>query len=615
MSVALFPLRDNETLESNFGRYAEFFGLKSTRWLRMQLFGYIGKPGIKLPNSISRLAEEARDYWRISAEDVVKKHTEYLYATRIASPSLREEVLRNMLHPPERSLCGRVSAYGQRRERISGLRYCEECLAQWRGKRVEAYWKVNHQLPGVFYCDEHGIALRAVDQNLVDYDFGITIGRCVGALDRVIIQPASESESRAVLDIARLSVDQRRFDENIPLSRKYRDMLQSGGFSKTKLTINRGALVSEWLAYFGPEYCHLTGISARRIVTWLCNIEENSAIERFSHPFMYVAAESFLKNRILSIGSFVPAHRRKLIPVKFRGGNPPCFELPPCVGALHQGDDVYKVSGYLIRSGGWKVVCSCGVSYRVLNVCVSEAATMIPFAYGVRYRTKFAELLKSGWTPKKAASELHLGATTGWSWARKSKPKHRGPISTVEIKNNRSEWRILVDSAPRTMRITSAQRANPRLYDLLNKNDHVWFSKFNRSHRSWRTEALFHVNGIDLEGERVRKAWAEIMQMEPPVRATRTAILDRAGLPLHLASETHALSPLWAELAETREAHRERVVSWLCTFSTKHHMRRGNIAINDAIRGTGLNMRSFTGEQKVRIRESVLKKSKEIIRG
>nr|WP_254597705.1 hypothetical protein [Burkholderia lata] len=100
------------------------------------------------------------------------------------------------------------------------------------------------------------------------------------------------------------------------------------------------------------------------------------------------------------------------------------------------------------------------------------------------------------------------------------------------------------------------------------------------------------------------------MQMEPPVRATRAAILDEAGLPQHLASETYARSPLWTELAETREAHRERVISWLGSFSMKHHMRKGNSAINDVIRGTGLTMQSFTDEQKRRIREFVLQSSK-----
>lgn len=607
MSVALFPLRDNETLESNFGRYAEFFGLKSTKWLRGQLFGYVGKPGIKLPNSISRLAEEARDYWRMSAEDVVKNHTEYLYATKIVSPSMREEILRNMLRPPERGSSGRLSAYGQRSERVPGLRYCEECLAQWRDKRVGAYWKLNHQLPGVFYCDEHKVALKVVDQNRVNYDFGVTVGRCAGALDRVIIQPASQSEVSAVMDIARLSVDGRRFGESISLPRKYRDMLRKSGFLRLDSKVNRGALVSECLAYFGSEYCYLAGINARRVLDWLGNIEARASVDKFFHPFMYIAAESFLENRILSLGSFVPARRRKLIPVKCGSVNPSCLDLPPCGGVLHQDGDFYEVSWYLIRSGGWKVVCSCGISYRVLGV--GEAARMTPFAYGARYRMKFSELLKQGWSRKKAATELHLSKTTGSSWARKSKPKRRDPMSMAEIRKSRTEWRSLVDGAPRTMRITSARRANPGLYEMLKKNDHVWFSKFNRSHRSWRTEAPFHINGIDLEGEGARKAWSEIMKMEPPIRATRTAILDRAGLPLHLASETHARSPLWAELTETREAHRERVVSWLCRFAANHRMRKGNDAINDVIRGAGLNMRSFTFEQKGRIREFVSRSS------
>ncbi|VWC75712.1 hypothetical protein BLA39750_00854 [Burkholderia lata] len=610
MAIALFPLRDNETLESNFGRYAEFFGLKSTRWLRGRLFGYIGKPGVKLPNSISRLAEQTHDCWRMSAEDIVENHTEYLYATRAVSPTMREEILRSMLRPPERGSSGRLSAYAPKRERVPGLRYCEECLAQCRDRHVDAYFKLNHQLPGVFYCDEHWIVLKVIDQCEVNYDFGITVGRCVNGVGQAIIQSTSQSELSAAMDVARLSVDRTRLSENVPLALKCHDLLRKSGFLRLDSTINGGALIYEWQAYFGSEYCFLAGINARRIWAWLANVESCAYLNKFVNPFMYVAAESFLENRILSPGSFVPAHRRKLIPVKCRSADPPSLDLPQCVGALHQNGDSYKMSGYLIRSGGWKVVCSCGISYRVLDACQDKAVKMIPFAYGARYRRKFIELLERGCSPKRAARELHLGETTGLSWACKSKPKRREPISMAEIRGYRTEWRRLVDGAPCTTRIMSAQRGNPGLYEILRKNDHTWFVKFNRCHRSWRTEAPFHVNGIDLEGERVRKAWSEIMQMEPPVRATRAAILDEAGLPQHLASETYARSPLWTELAETREAHRERVISWLGSFSMKHHMRKGNSAINDVIRGTGLTMQSFTDEQKRRIREFVLQSSK-----
>lgn len=605
MAVSLFPLCDDESLDSNIGRYAKFFGLKDTRLLRGQLFGYVGRPGIKLPNSISRLAEQTEGYWGLSAEEIVKKHTEYCYATRVVSSAMRDEILRNMLQPPERGSSGRLSAYGMGRDRVTGLRYCEECLAQWRDNGAQPYWKVSHQLPGVYFCEEHMTSLKVVAQNIAEKSLDITLGWSRGALDIPIIQSVSQSERGAVMDIARLSAERTGADD-VSLMKKFYDLLRRGDFLRENSTINRNYLVCEWLAHYGPEYCFLSGISARRIMLWSFNIEWHARGDHFVYPFMYVAAESFLRNRISSHGSFVPAPRRKLIPVKGGESIFPCLDLPPCAGALHENNDVCAVSGHLIRSGGWKVVCSCGISYRVLDTLPGLVAEMTPFAYGARYRERFDELLARGFSPKKAARELHISDTAGISWAHRGKSQGRNAMSVSEVRNKRAEWRRLVGDAPPEMRITSAQRENPELYEALRKNDSAWFAKFNKHHRSWRSAALFHVNGIDVEGGRARKAWSEIMQMEPPVRATRIAILDKAGLPLHLASEANARSPLWAELAETREAHRERVISWFGSIAKNYRLRKGNIAINEIIRGTGLNMRSFSAEQKARIRRFVL---------
>ncbi|WP_157657376.1 TnsD family Tn7-like transposition protein [Burkholderia ubonensis] len=607
MAVALFPLCDDETLDSNIGRYAKFFRLKSTRWLRGQLFGYVGKPGIKLPNSISRLAEQTEDYWGLSAEEIVKEHTEYWYATRVASSAMRDEILRTMLQPPEPGSLGRLSAYRMRGDRITGLRYCEECLAQWRANGTEPYWKVSHQLPGVYFCEVHMVALKVVAQSIEEINLDPTVVRRNGALDLTIIQSTSQSERAAAMDVVRLSVERTVPNEDIPLMQKYYDLLRHGGFLRPDSTINRNTLVYEWLDYYGSEYCFLAGINSRRILAWSFNIGWRARRDHYVYPFMYVAAESFLRNRLSSRGSFLPAPRRKLIPVKGGESILPCLDLPPCAGVLHEDNDSCTVSGHLIRSGGWKVVCSCGISYRVLDVFPGEAVEMAPFAYGSRYRKGFDELLARGLSPKKAARELHISNTTGMSWAHggKSQGHESISVSISEIKKMRAEWRHLVGDASPEMRITSAQRENPDLYEMLRKNDYAWFVKFNRRHRSWRSAALFHVNGIDVEGGKARSAWSEIMQMEPPVRATRSAILDKAGLPLHLASEANARSPLWAELAETRDAHRERVILWIGSLSKNRRLPRGNVAINEIIRGTGLNMRSFTAEQKARIRQFI----------
>ncbi|WP_081074959.1 TnsD family Tn7-like transposition protein [Burkholderia stagnalis] len=602
MAVALFPLCEGETLGSNFGRYAEFLGLKSTARLRVHLFGYVGKPSAKLPSSISRLAEQARDYWNVSGEYIVKNHTEFWYATRVVSPSLREEILKNMLCPPERGSAGRLSAYGRGFDCVAGLRYCEDCLAEWRCKGIEPYWKVGHQLPGVYYCEEHLTALKVVDPIKSDRNLDLTVRRCKGALDRVIVKTLSQSEVTAIKYLAKLSASKNEVYEIIPLEERYRDLLRCGGFLRPDLTIKRDVLVAEWMGYFGSEYCHLSGINMRRIMKWSFGLQKRAGDRQFIHPFMFVAAESFLENRVASPGSFVPAPRRKLIPVKGGSVSFANSDLLPCSGVLHRRCDTYTAEGLLIRSGGWKVVCSCGISYRVKGASQVGVLTMTPFAYGARYRRRFNKLLEMGLCPKKAALELNIGESTGLAWAHRSRPEQRKPLSISEIQKLRGEWRRLIDKAPLTSRISSAQRENPRVYEALRKDDHAWFVRFNRSHRSWRTEAPFHINGVDLEGDRVRKAYFDIMRIEPPVRASRGAILERAGLPLHLASESYARSPLWAELTESREDHRERVISWIGSMALKYNLRRGNRAIDEMIRGTGLAMKSFTAEQKARIR-------------
>ncbi|MPW24005.1 hypothetical protein GCT13_46935 [Paraburkholderia sp. CNPSo 3157] len=81
MAIALLPLKEGETLGSNFGRYAELMGLKSTWRLRRSLFGCDSEPGSRLPIAIDHLAEQARDYWNLRAEDIIKEHTEFRYAT------------------------------------------------------------------------------------------------------------------------------------------------------------------------------------------------------------------------------------------------------------------------------------------------------------------------------------------------------------------------------------------------------------------------------------------------------------------------------------------------------------------------------------------------------
>ena len=44
--------------------------------------------------------------------------------------------------------------------RVTKLRFCGTCLSQMRDKYGEAYWRRDHQLPGVLVCPDHARLLQ-----------------------------------------------------------------------------------------------------------------------------------------------------------------------------------------------------------------------------------------------------------------------------------------------------------------------------------------------------------------------------------------------------------------------------------------------------------------------
>jgi len=161
MVIALLPLKEGETLGSNIGRYADLMGLKYTTVLRRSLFGCHSDPQSRLPTAIGHLAEQVGDYWSLKPEDIVKKHTEFQYATMMASRMVRENILQVMLsaHTGE-ALPLRI--LGMKGERTAALRYCEECLAEWIEAQQTPYWRIDHQLAGVYCCVKHACILKSV---------------------------------------------------------------------------------------------------------------------------------------------------------------------------------------------------------------------------------------------------------------------------------------------------------------------------------------------------------------------------------------------------------------------------------------------------------------------
>lgn len=596
MAIALPPLKEYETFGSNFGRYAELMGLKSTSRLRQSLFGYYSEPGSRLPMAIDYLAEQARDYWSLEAKDVVKGHTEFQYVTMMASQSMREKILQAMLASPAD---GRFRfphrILGLKGERTATLRYCEGCLTESMETQEAPYWRIDHQLAGVYCCVKHGLILKSVKRVLSERYFDQTVLRLINTSDERVLRQITPSERKAIDDVAKKSGLQLADGMNRRSIKMYRDMLEEAGFLRADSRINHRAITTAWFCYFGKEYCHVTNMSAGRISKWLQRFTDQAVRCECPHPFMFIAGESFLEHHIELPGSYFPQTNWKV--QNFASGREmaaPVWEAHLCKGALHRSADVLEFTS--LRQGRWKLVCTCGVSYRVRNATQCDAAQLVPISYGDRYRKRCIALIAKGASVGDAARKLQLSNATVSNWSYGEGVGNIKLLPRREIRGLRATWRRLVNNASPERRITAAIEADPAVHRALLKNDLDWLRTFNRSHRSpGRTKGAVRLK--QPTSDQIREAFHGLISTEPPIRATRGAIIERAGF-CRVSSWNGPSESALAELVESRPAYLERVISWLVTLASEQ--RLGDC--EEAIRTAGLRRSRFSSEQRERIR-------------
>ncbi|MGF6572379.1 hypothetical protein ABH945_004500 [Paraburkholderia sp. GAS333] len=337
MAVALLPLMDGENLPSNFGRYAEYMGIKSTETLRAQLFGYFYNAGTRLPSAIDYLAEQTRDYWSLTGNEIVFQHTEFRYATMVSSEPTRKKLLERMLGKP-------LGENGSLRilrfdgERVKNLRYCPECLSEWKARQRPIYWKMDHQLIGAYVCSEHFCVLRSVEFGHVDTHGDVPVMTLVKASDGPIVRDVDSSNKVAIEEVTKRSARQRREGGAYRPVGSYRDLLRDAGFARSASLVRHSEVISAWSDFFGKEYCNLTGMSAARISSWLGRLTGWESYET-PHPFMFIAAECFLEHLISSPGSYLPVALLKL------QEGVALAEGVKCEGALHRNSDVLNFAG------------------------------------------------------------------------------------------------------------------------------------------------------------------------------------------------------------------------------------------------------------------------------
>lgn len=446
-------------------------------------------------------------------------------------------------------------------ERDSRLRYCIECLADCRRDGRAAYCKIRHQLPGTYFCDLHLSPLKAANESLLSGP-DVALQLVMRSLDSPVLPNVTSSEANAIKSVAEKNARQLVYGGTRELS-DYHDLVHKAGFLMPDGRLRMAALIAEWLTFFGPAYCYLTEICEQKIIGWWNRVSRGANRVVLPSPFIFVAAESLLESIVLGRAAHLP-----MIPQS--SADVLRSKLPKCAGYLHRVSDSYGVARRVRRSQKWEVDCSCGITYRASVKSPDVEAAVRPVAHGERYYEYFHELLVARGNVKSVARELGVSRRVATAWNKTkissgSDQQQKKRLGRAEIAALRREWRKLVqDASPAERRVTVARLAGTLIYGRLAAHDREWLMEFNRSQSIPRAgRAYSSKNGLtEARLQLVNQAYEQLIQSEPPVRVTGSAILEKVGIRFSVRDNTR-WSELLCRLAESRSAYFERVLCWL----------------------------------------------------
>jgi len=156
------PLLPNQTIYSWGALFHEKSGNSTVDQTRLQLFGTArGRWHFHIPSHLNELC--ASTQLRLGTpEAIVRDATTIPYYTLFRDPSVASSVLEQVRGNNSRGL---AKDLGMTRSALNAhppRRSCHECVLADVNEYGFAYWRRDHQLPGVLVCQKHGAPLLAL---------------------------------------------------------------------------------------------------------------------------------------------------------------------------------------------------------------------------------------------------------------------------------------------------------------------------------------------------------------------------------------------------------------------------------------------------------------------
>lgn len=399
--VDTFPeLMEGEAIFSAVAHYHLCSGNGAQSHSHMELFGQRAvRATFDLPTFIQALADRLPAGLGIDAGRLAKAHTQVAYLTAFLPRGDADLAVRSLI-AGDPSLHIRLGVNASVVSRPDHLRFCEGCLKQMHERAGRYWWRLDHQLPGVFVCAEHGTVLKKSTVPFASQQFAFlasTDETCPQDAEPVLGDVGADLLAK-LLDVAvrsaAVSKGPPRFGSYEEVTDHYRGRLFEADLMKTARHLDVSAFEDAWHAFYRdlePIFEPVFGKAASD-GAWVLEMARKHT--QAKHPLQHILFEMFLDGRPKRVPPF---------------GDGPWACPNPIAG---HGKDALTIERVSERREGHGLVgtfeCGCGYVY---TMSVDSEGEL----HGPRYRCfgplldpALTQMVEAGTTLRGAASALGI---------------------------------------------------------------------------------------------------------------------------------------------------------------------------------------------------------------
>ena len=391
MTLGYFPQAyPGELFYSVLARYHQHMGARSSIQSMEALFGRrLMVASMDLPGHLNAMVERMDFDCHLTADDIIDDMTLLPYYVAFQSQALRYEARNAMKLGQTDGLMMKLGMTAFRPKRVTKLQFCGICMLQMRDEFGEAYWRRDHQLPGVLVCPDHARVLQVSHVSLTEQSRHIFVPPTTMSCPWNAKTLFKDTSSSQLLILQRLALPSRELLENSDCAKTqeewtvyYRACMQSAGLTYSAYRMDQKRLKKEFCRHFGEIISLMPQVFSGAVLTgdWLAQIVRKH--RKAFHPLQHLLLQDFFNHYGIRHARF--------------GRGPWLCRNPLCV---HHGLPTIMVVKQHRNKGNWVGVfeCDCGYIYTRCYYSTTEKMGEPRFSsYGILLEPEIRKMVQIG---------------------------------------------------------------------------------------------------------------------------------------------------------------------------------------------------------------------------